>query len=125
VLLVWPPYQALRQQLDAQHDQCFADAHLQFGRHLAFQAQQRPDFTEYTVLETVGYNASLEWYRQAQQAAKWQKIQCRYNADTVGLRANQLVVVCSTALRRQLQRQYAAQVVLQQDSCATLLLSTK
>jgi 4-amino-4-deoxy-L-arabinose transferase-like glycosyltransferase len=123
LLLVGPPYQALRQQLDAQHDQRFADAHLQFGRYLAFQAQQRPDFTEYTVLETAGYNASLEWYRQAQQATKWQKILCRYNADTVGLRANQLVVVCSTALRRQLQQQHAARVVLQQDSCATLLLA--
>ncbi len=125
VLLVWPPYQALRQQLDAQHNQRFADAHLQFGRYLAFQAQQRPDFTDYTVLETANYNASLEWYRQAQQAAKWQKVLCRYNADTVGLRANQLVVVCSSVLRRQLQRQHAAQVVLQQDSCATLLLGAK
>jgi len=122
LLLVWPPYQALSEQLAARHDQRFADAHLQFGRYLAFQAERRSDLTQYTVLETEGYNASLEWYRQAWQATKGHVITCRYAADTVGLRANEPVVVCNTLLRRRLLQQYAAQVILQQDSCATLLL---
>lgn len=119
LLLVGAPYNALRLQLDREHNQRFVPPTMRFGHYLPLQARQQQGIQRYTVLEPTPYNASLLWYRLALEASTGLNVTC-VNGTPPPLMTGQTVVVCVPALARQLRQRYATRTLFAADSCVTL-----
>ena len=120
LLLFWGPYANLMQHMTTAHRLRYAEAELQFGRHLQRQRAAQPTLTSYTILDRAEYNGSKEWYGLMAQKLNNEQVAYRSPADIAQLAPGEIVVVCHGNLRQQLLLQRKAEILLLQDSCATL-----
>ncbi|NVO32232.1 ArnT family glycosyltransferase [Hymenobacter lapidiphilus] len=120
LLLFWGPYANLMKQQTTAHRARYGEAEVQFGRHLQRQRTAQPWLTAYSILTSSAYNGSMEWYAIVAQKSFNEQVTYRFDDNIPQLVAGETVMVCDSRLRQQLQQQRVVQVLLQQDSCATL-----
>jgi 4-amino-4-deoxy-L-arabinose transferase-like glycosyltransferase len=118
--LFWGPYANLMQHMTTAHRLRYAEAEVQFGRHLQRQQAALPTLTKYTLLTMPGYNGNREWYGLMAEKNRQDQLSYRTSEELTQLTPGEIVVVCEGRLRKQLEQQRPVEVLLLQDSCATL-----